>query len=207
MRQPEHRIFAATYDRMSRSAEQGWLGELRARLLRPLRGDVLEIGAGTGLNLPHYRDAATVVLTEPDSAMRRRLASRLPTATVPVELVDAAAEDLPFPDGSFDVVVCTLVLCTVVDPDRALAEIKRVLRPDGELVLVEHVRGQARLARWQDRLTPLWTRIGAGCHPNRDTRSAVERAGFDWRHVKSYQHQPNWLPTSPVLEGVAVLRG
>ncbi len=206
MRQGEHRIFAATYDRMSRAAEQGWLGELRGQLLAPLRGAVLEIGAGTGLNLPHYRAAAAVVVTEPDAAMRRRLAARLATATVPVQMVDAAAEDLPFRDATFEAVVCTLVLCTVVDPDRALAEIKRVLRPQGQLVVVEHVRGGARLARWQDRLAPLWIYIGAGCHPNRDTRAAVERAGFDWRRVRSYQHQPNWMPTSPVLEGVAVPR-
>jgi ubiquinone/menaquinone biosynthesis C-methylase UbiE len=121
MAQRGHRLFAAGYDRMTRSLEQAWLGERRARLLGDLTGDVLDVGAGTGANLPYLRRAARVVAAEPDPAMRRRLKAKLEGATagepaeaqVPVEVTDAAAESLPFPDASFDAVVFTLVLCTV----------------------------------------------------------------------------------------------
>lgn len=198
-----HRIFAAVYDVQTRPLERGWLGERRAGLLRDLEGEVLEIGAGTGASLPHYRSASRVVATEPDPAMRRRLASRMDQAVVPVEIRDSPAEPLPDPDGSFDAVVYALVLCTVPDPDRALAEAARVLRPNGRLVVLEHVRGSGRLATWQDRLDPLWCRIGAGCHPNRDTRTAIERAGFTFEHFEPFQPLPRWVLTSPMIEGVA----
>jgi ubiquinone/menaquinone biosynthesis C-methylase UbiE len=194
-----HSLFAAIYDRINRPAERGWLGERRRRLLADLTGDVLEIGAGTGANLAHYRDAARVVAAEPDPAMRARLNRRLPEARVPVEVSDAGAESLPYPAGTFDAVVSTLVLCTVPDPDRALAEARRVLKPTGTMVVLEHVRGTGRLARRQDRLTPLWSRFGAGCHPNRDTRAAIERAGFTFEDVETFQVPPNWSPTSPML--------
>ncbi len=117
----EHRIFAACYDLMLSVMERNWLGRRRHELLETLTGRVLDIGAGTGANLTYYRDAAEVTFAEPDGAMRSRLAAKLGTATVPTRLSDAPAEDLPFADGSFDVVVSTLVLCTVEDPDRALA--------------------------------------------------------------------------------------
>jgi ubiquinone/menaquinone biosynthesis C-methylase UbiE len=194
------------FDRMSRQAERTWLGGRRAALVAGLPGQVVEIGAGTGANLPYYRNAERVVATEPDAAMRRRLSARLGSARVPVEMVDAAAEDLPFSDASFDAAVCTLVLCSVADLDRSLAEIRRVLRPSGQLAVIEHVRGDPRLAKWQDRLTPLWTRIGAGCHPNRDIRAAIELAGFEFVTVESFQHPPTWGPTSPGLQGVATPR-
>jgi len=190
---------------------------------------VLDIGAGTGANLSYLRAAARVVATEPDPAMRRRLIAHVATRAAardgrgtsdaadgrdavdepagaggPVEVVDATAESLPFPDAAFDAVVCTLVLCTVDDLDRALTEARRVLRPGGRLIVLEHVRGSGRLARWQDRVEPLWRRIAAGCHPNRDTRAAIERAGFGFERVEEFQPMPAWIPTSVFLEAVAI---
>lgn len=202
--QRTHPIFAALYDRQFRALERSWLGERRAGLLRDLKGDVLEVGAGTGANLPHYRQAARVVATEPDPAMRRRLVRKAVQATVPVEARDGPAEPLPDPDGTYDAVVYALVLCTVPDPGRALAEARRVLKPDGRLIVLEHVRGSGRLATWQDRLDPLWSRVGAGCHPNRDTHGAIERAGFTFDRAEDFQPLPKWMPTSTMFEGVAV---
>jgi len=198
-----HRIFAAVYDRMNSAAERRFIGPRRARLLNTLTGDVLDVGAGTGANLPHLHRAARVVATEPDPAMRRRLAAKVGTAGVTIQVDDAAAEALPYADDSFDAVVFTLVLCTVSDPARALAEAARVLRPDGRLIVLEHVRGAGGVARWQDRVTPLWNRLGAGCNPGRDTRAAIERAGFTFVEVEEFQPMPRWIPVSSWLQGVA----
>lgn len=167
------------YDLFARLGERRGFADVRARLVADLEGDVLEIGAGTGLTLPHYRRAARVVAVEPTPSMAARLRTRANEAPVPVEVVDARAEHLPFPDASFDHVVCALVLCSVADLEAALAEIRRVLRPEGTLVLLEHVRGTGRVARWQDRLTPIHRRIMDGCHLNRETAAAVAAAGFD----------------------------
>lgn len=201
--QRSHRIFAALYDYQARPVEKRWLGARRAGLLGDLEGDVLEVGAGTGANVPYYRKASRVVLAEPDPAMRQRLASKTGHATVPVEIREDTSESLEDPDETFDAVVYGLVLCTIPDPERALAEAHRVLRPDGRLVLLEHVRASGRLATWQDRLDPLWSRIAAGCHPNRDTRAAIERAGFTFAHFEAFQPLPKWVLTSTMIEGVA----
>jgi ubiquinone/menaquinone biosynthesis C-methylase UbiE len=199
-----HPVFAAAYDVMSGPLEREVLAERRERLLGRLTGEILDLGAGTGANLPYLRNAARVVATEPDPAMRRRLAGKLTQAPVPVELATAAAESLPFPDASFDAVVCTLVLCTVADLDQALSEAGRVLKAGGRLVVLEHVRGRGRLARWQDRLAPVWSRLLAGCHPNRDTRAAVERAGFVFDDVEEFEPLPRWVPIRTMLQAVAV---
>ena len=173
-----HPIFAALYDRLGAAAERGWMGEQRAALLAGARGSVLEIGGGTGANLPHYRAAERVVVSEPDPHMRGKLGRKLEQARVPVVVSEAGAEDLPFADGAFDTVVSTLVLCTVPDQDRALAEIRRVLTPGGRLLFIEHVRGEGAVGRWQDRILPVWRRLLAGCHPNRETVESIRRAGF-----------------------------
>jgi|SRR5215218_1830355 len=197
------RIFAALYDRQLRPLERGWLGQRRGALLGELTGQVLEVGAGTGGNLAHYRHAGKVVACEPDPAMRARLAGKLADAPVPVQLCDAAAEALPFADQSFDVVVCTLVLCTVPDLPAALAESYRVLRPGGRLAFLEHVRGRGRLARWQDRLTPLQVWFAGGCHPNRDTQAAIADAGFAIGPLEVFEPTPNSPITRPFIQGAA----
>lgn len=198
-----HRVFAAVYDRMSEPMEREVLGERRRRLLSDITGQVLDIGAGTGANLPHLRRAERIVAAEPDAAMRARLNSRLGRAHAPVEVSTAAAEDLPFDDATFDAVLFTLVLCTVADPAKALAEARRVLRPAGRIVVLEHVRGTGNRARWQDRLAPAWSCFAAGCKPNRDTRATIERAGFTFDEVSESEPFPRWVLTRTVLEATA----
>jgi ubiquinone/menaquinone biosynthesis C-methylase UbiE len=178
-----HRIFAALYDRLLSGTERAGLREMRAELVAGARGRTLELGAGTGHNLSHYTDAVTeLVLTEPDPHMARRLRKRLgeePPAPARAEVVEAVAERLPFEDQSFDSVVSTLVLCTVESPRGAAGEIARVLKPDGRLLYLEHVRSdEPALARWQDRLERPWGWLGAGCHPNRDTVATLEATGL-----------------------------
>jgi ubiquinone/menaquinone biosynthesis C-methylase UbiE len=205
---PGHPIFSALYDRMLAAQEKAGLREMRAELLAGARGRVLELGAGTGLNLSHYTDAVSeLVLTEPDPHMARRLRKRVESTELPfpAEVTESGAEQLSFDDHSFDTVVCTLVLCSVDDPERATAEIARLLRSGGELLLFEHVRGREgeRLTRWQDRLERPWGWLGAGCHPNRDT-SATLAARFDVSGL-----QPDRLPGSappivkPLIRGTA----
>ena len=184
-----HRIFATLYDRMLSGTERAGLRDMRVELLAEARGRTLELGAGTGLNLAHYTDAVTeLMLTEPDPYMAQRLRKRLddePPAAGRVEVVEAPAEKLPFEDQSFDSVVSTLVLCSVEAPAAATGEIARVLKPDGRLLYLEHVRsGDPGLARWQDRLERPWGWLGAGCHPNRDTVAQLEAAGLETELVR-----------------------
>jgi ubiquinone/menaquinone biosynthesis C-methylase UbiE len=174
------RIMALVYDPFV------WLGEVagmrrrRRTLVSAARGRVVEIGAGTGLNIAHYPDRiAELVLMEPEPAMRGRLASRLKRHARVAQIIDAPAERLPLADASVDTVVSTLVLCTVDDPERALAEIARVLRPDGQLLFVEHVRASSRfLAAWQDFLFQPWYRFAGGCCCNRPTVELMRACGF-----------------------------
>ena len=173
------RVSAALYDPLMAGTEKAGLADWRRRLLEHARGRVLEIGAGTGANLPYYGEAVEeLVLVEPEEPMARRLERKLRVNTS-ARIVHAPAEALPFEDESFDAVVSTLVLCTVSDQPRALAEIRRVLKPRGRLLFLEHVRsGDARLAQWQDRLNGLNRRLGNGCNCNRDTVSGIGAAGF-----------------------------
>lgn len=167
-------------------------------------GRVLEVGAGTGLNFPHYPPAVTEVLaTEPDPYMFRRLARALPAATLPVRLQRATAEVLPVEDGWADTVVSTLVLCSVPDQAKVLAEAWRVLTPGGRLLFYEHVRAvDAGLARWQDRLERPWGVFTAGCHPNRETLVAIEAAGFAPEEVERFD-LPGAALAKPHVSGVA----
>ncbi len=174
------RLFATFYDRCVAGPEDAGLRERRADLLAGARGDVLELGAGTGANLAHYPAAvARLVLTEPSPHMAARLAPKAAAARPGAEIVATGAEALPFADQSFDTVVSTLVLCTVTNPERALAEVRRVLRPAGRLLFLEHVRAEdPALARWQDRLETPWRLVGVGCHCNRDTVGTISRSGL-----------------------------
>ncbi len=192
------------YDFLADRSERAGTAERRRELLASLEGEVIEIGTGTGRSLPYYERAERVVAIEPDPSMAKRIEGRLAEVRVPVEIVAASAEALPYPDESFDAAVAAFVLCTIPDPTRALAEIHRVLRPDGRLALLEHVRGADRLASWQDRLTPLHKTIAGGCHLNRDTLATVARAGFDVRKVERVR-LPEAIPLyRPGIQGVAI---
>jgi ubiquinone/menaquinone biosynthesis C-methylase UbiE len=182
VRQPSAwlRIMALVYDPFLWLGELGGMRRRRRRLLCGARGRVVEIGAGTGLNIAHYPDGiAELVLAEPEQAMRRRLARRLRRHARVARIVDAPAEHLPLADGSVDTVVSTLVLCTVDEPERALREIARVLRPDGQLLFIEHVRAGSRfLAACQDTLLHPWRRFAGGCVCNRPTMELMVACGF-----------------------------
>ena len=199
------RIFAALYDRLMAGTEQAGLADHRRRLLRRARGRVLEIGGGTGVNLPYYGDSVDeLVLAEPDEPMARRLERKVAGADLRARIVRAPAEALPFEDGSFDTVVSTLVLCTVSDQERALAEIRRVLKPSGRLLFLEHVRSDdPKLARWQDRLVGVYRRIGHGCNCNRDTLAGIARAGFAVADVERDRLQKAPPIVRPLVVGVA----
>jgi ubiquinone/menaquinone biosynthesis C-methylase UbiE len=199
-----HRLFAALYDRMNAAAERRWMGKRRADLLADAHGVVLEIGGGTGANLPYYRDVERLVITEPDPSMRKKLRPKLAQARVPVEISDASAQRLPFADGSFDTVVSTLVFCTIPDPQAALMEIRRVLRPaGGRLLFLEHVRGEGKVARWQDRVQPVWSWLLAGCHPNRDTVANVAVAGFRVEKLERFEPPMPLSAFAPCVQGAA----
>jgi|CXWL01.1.fsa_nt_gi ubiquinone/menaquinone biosynthesis C-methylase UbiE len=199
------RGFASVYDRMNGAMEAGVLGRRRAALVGPLRGRIIEIGAGTGANLAHYQHAERVICTEPSAPMRERLEPRIAAAAVPIEVRDAAAESLPFDDAEFDVAVSTLVLCTVGDVSATLAEVRRVLKPGGQLVFIEHGGGAGgRRGAWQRRLDPIWTKVGCGCHLTRDVKANLEHAGFDI--IEFEQFSPKRIPPVllPFAQGVAV---
>lgn len=174
------RVFAAVYDRLSARTEEKLGAELKRKLLASARGRVLEIGIGTGLSLSHYPEIGELVGVDPSEPMLRRARRRAAELGRDVTLVEGPAEALPFEDESFDTVVSLAVLCTVDDPARVLQEIRRVLRPGGSFVFLEHVRSSdPTLAQWQDRLERPWGWIAGGCHPNRRTLEAIERAGFE----------------------------
>lgn len=175
----EHPVFAWVYEVLNAPGEWLRLAGMRSRLVSKLEGRILEVGAGNGLNFRHYSAAATVIGIEPDSYMLRRAIPRARAACARVALAEADGQILPLRDASFDAIVSCLVLCTIPDASAALAEFRRVLKPGGTLHFVEHVRAPGRwLAPIQDAIDPGWKRIFAGCHVNRDTRGAIERAGF-----------------------------
>jgi ubiquinone/menaquinone biosynthesis C-methylase UbiE len=188
------RIFAALYDSMLRGTEKAGLADHRRSLLSEATGHVLEIGAGTGANLPYYGDRVeSLTVTEPEAPMARKLEGRIREQSRTVELVAAPAEKLPFEDGRFDTVVSTLVLCTVEDQTRALGELGRVLKAGGRLLFIEHLRADTPgLARWQDRLNGVSRVMGHGCNCNRSTLEAIRAAGFEITGVKHGK-----LPKSP----------
>ncbi len=192
-----HKWFAAIYDRMMASEEKKFFGAIREEMLKDVSGEVLEVGAGTGANFPYYRNGAHIVATEPDPYMLARARKRAADVSANIEIHQAAAEELPFPDATFDFVIDTLVLCSVRDPRTALSEMKRVLKPGGELRLYEHVRYQNPIgAISQDIVTPVWRWFGAGCHPNRDTGRTLREAGFE---VVSERVRKELPPIPPMI--------
>lgn len=173
------KFFAATYDRMSRKTEEAGLRDLRHGLLTQADGSVLEIGGGTGANLSHYDcKIESLVVTEPEPAMLRRLQRKARDEAPLAKVLRAPAEDMPFEDASFDTVVSTLVLCGVDDQARSVREIRRVLKPGGRLLFLEHVRSDdPGLARFQDRMNWL-NRFVVCCDCNRPTLATIEAADF-----------------------------
>jgi len=200
------RVFAALYDPFFQRAERAGLSERRGALLAEARGRVLEIGAGTGLNLHHYPDAVDeLVLAEPEDAMARRLEGKLRDLSRRGKVVRAPAESLPFDDDSFDTAVATFVLCTVDDPERALAEIQRVLRPGGHFLFLEHVRADSpKLARWQDRLHGPWLVFGNGCHCNRPTPATLESSPLELERMDRDRLEKMPPLVQPIVTGSAV---
>ena len=171
-----HPIVAAVYDRWMWPQEALGFRRQRQRMLREAVGRVLEIAAGTGLNFPLYVRADEVVATEPDPYMLKRARRRVTAAPCPVTLVQADAEALPFENGYFDSVVITLGLCTIPSAEAAVREARRVLKPDGQLLFLEHVRSlDRRVAHLQDLADPAWSRLAGGCHPNRQSVETIER--------------------------------
>jgi ubiquinone/menaquinone biosynthesis C-methylase UbiE len=199
------KIFARLYDRMLARTEAAGLSAYREALLGTATGDVLEIGAGTGANLLYYKAGVrSLTLTEPEKPMVGQLEKHIEERRPDAKLLRAPAEDLPFNDDSFDTVVSTLVLCTVDDQPRAIRELRRVLRPDGRLLFIEHVRSdEDKLARLQDRMMPINRAIGHGCHCNRPTLQTIREAGFQVTELTNdtLKHTPPFI--RPLIVGSA----
>jgi ubiquinone/menaquinone biosynthesis C-methylase UbiE len=196
-----HPVFARVWDTLVR---MGGEPERRHRdeLVRGLHGLVLEVGAGTGLNLSRYAARVRVVALEPEPTMARKAAARAREARSPAVVLRGVAEALPFPDGTFEAVVACYVLCSVEYPTRAISELRRVLRPGGQIRVYEHVRSvHPRWARVQDAVTPVWRRFGCNCHPNRDTAALLRAGGFHV-DVRRFSFGPP-APVRPHILGVA----
>jgi ubiquinone/menaquinone biosynthesis C-methylase UbiE len=200
--------FARLYLRSSKSAEQRGATEHRRRLLEGLSGGVLELGAGHGLNFPHYPDAITeVIAVEPEPTLRAEATSAAASAAIPIRVVGDTADRLPLEDASVDAAVASLVLCSVPDQDHALAELHRVIRPRGELRFYEHVIPNCQPKRLLLQVADhsgLWPRIAGGCHPARDTTAAIARSGFEIQTVERIMFAASRLePSIPYILGTA----
>jgi ubiquinone/menaquinone biosynthesis C-methylase UbiE len=196
------RIFALVYDTAFILAERRGFRDVRKDLVGQAKGRVVELGAGTGLNLEHYSEnVSELLLTEPDPHMAAKLRKRAGSLALDVRVIEAPAEKLPLDDASVDTVVSTLVLCTVQNLQQALAEAVRVLRPGGSLLFAEHVRSASpRAAWWQDKLRRPWSWYACGCQCNRDTISALQAASFRTGQVR--RDSLRWI--SPVVRPLVV---
>jgi ubiquinone/menaquinone biosynthesis C-methylase UbiE len=203
-----HPVFARVYTRLSRTMEEHGVREQRWRLLAGLTGEVLEVGCGNGMNLRHYPAGVERVLAvEPEPYLRDQARREAEAARVPVEVVAGVASALPAPDASYDAVVCSLVLCSVEDQHAALGEIRRVLRPGGELRFFEHVVARSgplrRVQRTLD--ATVWPTLAGGCHASRDTLAAIEDTGFEVVEFARFRlpDAPIPAPTAPHILGRA----
>lgn len=198
-------LFAVSYDRLSRKSEDAGVRSLRQRLLADADGRVLEIGGGTGANLPFYNGRIeSLTVTEPEAAMLRRLQRKAREQAPLAKVLRAAAETLPFADDSFDTVVSTLVLCGVEDQSRALREARRVLRPGGRLLFLEHVRSEdPKFARFQDRMNWL-NRLVVHCDCNRPTLASIQAEGFSVSQLDrtTMPRAPKFV--QPLIVGAAI---
>lgn len=203
-----HPVFARLFVRISRAAQARGQGEHRRELLAGLSGRVIEVGAGNGLNFAYYPPSVTeVVAVEPERYLRELAVQAARSAPVAVRVIDGVAGQLPVEPAAFDAGVASLMLCSVRDPARALAELLRVIRPGGALRFYEHVRASSPgLARVQQTLDALvWPRLFGGCHTSRNTRAAIEAAGFHIETYRSFPFRPCLLafPVAPHVLGAA----
>jgi ubiquinone/menaquinone biosynthesis C-methylase UbiE len=197
-----HPIFARAYAALSPRAEDKGVREHRVELLAGLRGRVIEVGSGIGSNFAHYPPEVTeVVAIEPEPYLRKRSEAAAPLAPVTVSVVNGIADELPLEDASVDAAVASLVLCSVPDQSSALAELHRVIKPGGELRFYEHVASnrasRRRFQRFMD--ATIWPRVSGGCHMTRDTRAAIERAGFIVQRSRRFQFPPGALGLPHIL--------
>jgi ubiquinone/menaquinone biosynthesis C-methylase UbiE len=210
LEQFQHPRFARFYERISAESEQRGTAEQRNRALAGLTGRVIELGAGNGLNFAHYpATVIDVVAVEPEDRLRALAEQAAQHSTVPVRVVAAHADNLPFDDGFFDAAIASLVLCSVPDPRGALTELRRVLAPAGELRFFEHVRSTKPLrGLMQDLVTPLWSRLGGGCHLNRDTAADIRAAGFTIEELDRVVYAPiRFAPPQTHILGRATITG
>jgi ubiquinone/menaquinone biosynthesis C-methylase UbiE len=201
-------IFARFLAWASEREERSGGDELRRRLLSGLSGRVLEIGPGNGVSFPYYPpEVSELVAVEPEPHLRALATEAARTAPIPVRAVEGTADVLPAGDDDFDFVVVAGVLCSVPEPQGALAEVRRVLKPTGELRFFEHVAARpGRLARFQNLLdATVWPRMFGGCHPNRDTEAELLAAGYaiDWRERFTFRPTPVSIPVAPRILGAA----
>jgi ubiquinone/menaquinone biosynthesis C-methylase UbiE len=201
-------LMAKYYDYMLRDAEEKCLQDWRKTLLQDLSGDVIELGCGTGANLAFYPQTINrLVLTEPNPHMRSQLSVKLIDYThLSASTLDCSAELIPFPDASFDVVVSTLLLCSVKNPQQALSEIHRVLRPHGKLLFIEHVAASNNPVRlkWQRCIEPVWKMFQCGCHLTRDTEKNILQAGFTLQKITRQSMRGVPAIARPAIWGEAV---
>lgn len=199
----KHPIFARLFVLLTPLAEKE-VGPHRDETLAPARGRVIEVGAGHGENFARYSGAVTEVLAiEPEPYLRAKAIEAARRAPVPVRVVDGVAEALPCGEEEFDTAVASLVLCSVPDQGAALAELRRVLKPGGQLLFYEHVVARDdRRARFQRRLNPVWTRLSGGCNLHRDTSAAIAAAGFEIEHERAFD-MPKGGPIAPHVIGLA----
>lgn len=202
-----HPVFARIYAKVAEMGERRGGAEHRQRLLAGLTGRVIEIGAGSGANFSHYPSTVSeVIAVEPERYLRERAQQAAADAPVPVSVVDGGADRLPGEAQFFDAGVCALVLCTVPDQQSALAELHRVIRPGGDLRFYEHVVGhskwESRYQRFAD--ATFWPHVAGGCHLARDTRTAIERAGFVIETCDRFPFSPAlFIPPDPHILGIA----
>lgn len=199
------RCMPLLYDPFLLMGELRGLRRLRAEVVSEAHGRVLELGAGTGLNVRYYSGVERLVLSEPEPGMAKRLEHRLKRSAVTGEVVSAPAEQLPYDDGSFDTVVATMVFCTVSDPHAALRETRRVLARDGRLLFIEHVRGDAgsRLEHWQDRCCSPWRAFAYGCRCNQRTPELIGESGLRITEVGTARWRGMPALVDPIVYGKA----
>ncbi|WP_010281996.1 class I SAM-dependent methyltransferase [Bacillus timonensis] len=172
-------IFPTLYDIFMKPLEKRKFISIRSQLLAKATGQVLEIGSGTGINFPLYRGVQSVTAIEPNPNMSERAIENKTKAVVPIEIVKVGAESLPFEDNTYDTVVATLVFCTIPNVEKALREMKRVCKPNGTILMFEHVKMRDPfLSKLQDWLTPAWKRVCDGCCLNRETENLVKQNGL-----------------------------